>query len=77
MAQAGSQEKRRYFEQAVLYEMNLVMQDSQTGSWWHQIRAEALAGPDIGTKLTEIPLEIMTWAEWREQHPNTTVILAQ
>ena len=50
------------------------MRDLQTGSLWSHLLGEAMAGPLKGTTLKPIPSIITSWGEWREKHPNTTVL---
>jgi hypothetical protein len=54
---------------------NLVMYDRATRSYWSQILAEAICGPRRGTALSIRPSTVTTWAEWRETHPATDVLL--
>lgn len=50
---------------------NALFEDSQTGSWWRQATGEAVAGPLAGRRLAEIPSRQMTWAAWRQLHPES------
>ncbi len=54
---------------------NLVMYDELTGSFWSQLLAEAICGPQAGHSLTVLPAERTTWGEWRQDHPETVVLL--
>ncbi len=45
-----------------------------TSSLWNQLTGEAVTGPAAGRKLTPLPIELSTWAEWRRNHPGTTVM---
>ena len=59
-----------------LYHSALVMMDRQTDSYWAMMSAKAIGGPKQETPLTELPLaHKTTWADWREQHPNTLVLI--
>lgn len=57
-----------------LYKTSLVMYDRQTESLWSQILQAAITGPMTGTKLSMLPAQHTTWAEWRRQHPDTLVL---
>lgn len=48
--------------------------DGATSSLWHQLTGEAVTGPAAGQTLTPLPAEIRTWADWRRDHPETTVM---
>jgi len=52
----------------------LVMYDRQTESLWSQLLGESVKGPLIGTKLEFVPSWMMTWAEWKEQYPDTLAL---
>lgn len=54
---------------------NLVLYDAATESYWSQLLAEALCGPQKGETLTILPLRVTTWDEWRADHPETDVLL--
>lgn len=57
-----------------LLDANLVMYDRQTGTYWSQLRAEAIVGELVPAKLELLPSSITTWAEWRRGHPETVVL---
>lgn len=50
------------------------MWDAETKSLWSHILGEAKDGPMKGTKLEPLSTELVTWKQWREQHPNTDVL---
>lgn len=54
---------------------NLVMYDLETGSYWSQILAQSICGPERDTFLTMRPFTLATWSEWQAEHPNTDVVL--
>ncbi len=62
----------------LLYNSNLVMYDrrERTGeeSLWSQIGTCAIAGPAAGARLRILPASLVGWAEWRERHPETTLL---
>ncbi|MGH7376277.1 MAG: DUF3179 domain-containing protein, partial [Candidatus Methylomirabilales bacterium] len=57
-----------------LVSSNLLMYDRQTDSQWPQILGVAIAGPNKGVALEEIPLVWTTWGRWRGQYPQTLVL---
>lgn len=54
---------------------NLVMYDAATRSYWSQILAKGICGPQAGTELDIVPSSVASWGEWRETHPDTEVLL--
>lgn len=57
-----------------LWRDNLVMYDRQTNSWWAQATGGAIRGKMKGASLEQFPSFMMTWRQWRELHPHTTVL---
>ena len=53
---------------------NAMFEDETTKSWWRQVNGEAIAGPLIGTTLTEVPSEQMSLQAWMDRYPNTLVM---
>ncbi len=60
-----------------LYQSDLVMYDRQTESLWPQIEGAAVAGALTGTELTVLPASMLSWAQWREAHPDGQVLSRQ
>ncbi len=60
----------------LLYRSNKVMYDRATRSLWSQLLGEPVIGPlaDSGIKLDFFPVNLITWGEWLEEHPDTTVL---
>lgn len=54
---------------------NLVMFDTATGSYWSQLLAQAICGPQTGRRLELIPSSVTTWGAWKDKNPDTTVLL--
>lgn len=54
---------------------NLVMYDAATWSYWSQVLARSICGPRAGTELDIVPSSVASWGEWKENHPNTEVLL--
>ena len=53
----------------------LVMFDRETDSLWSHFLSEAISGDYEGTKLTNVPLVLTTWAEWKQAFPETRALL--
>jgi hypothetical protein len=58
----------------MLWRNSLIMQDTRTGSYWSHITGEALLGDLKGKKLAVIPVVQTSWAEWRDDHPDTYLL---
>ena len=67
-------EKRDFIVSGLLFNSNLVMLDRQTQSVWNQMLLGSQCGMDRGTELTRLPVVETTWEDWKNRHPNTTVI---
>lgn len=59
---------------SALYESDLVMLDRETSSYWWQVAGEAIVGTLTGARLTTLPSTTATWAQWRQEHPETMVL---
>lgn len=57
-----------------LINSNLVMYDRASDSLWTQLGGEAIIGPNVGKKLTQLPLDTLTWAQWSTAHPDSVVL---
>jgi hypothetical protein len=57
-----------------LYLSDLVMYDRQTESLWSQIEGRAIAGVLAGAEVTQIPVQMLTWKQWREANPDGWVL---
>ena len=53
---------------------SLLMKDVETGSLWSHILADAKSGPLRGKSLTVLPAVMTTWADWKRQHPESSVL---
>ena len=71
-----SGEKSDFGTSGKLLNSNLVMYDRSTGteSLWSQILGTSLRGPHAGEGLGTVPLVWTTWSQWKEKHPNTSVL---
>ena len=50
------------------------MRDEETGSYWQQISGRAISGPLAGQQLTPIPSDELTFATWKFEEPQGTVL---
>ncbi len=57
-----------------LYNSNLVMYDRLTDTYWSQLDGLAIVGELTGMKLTPVSIDTVTWAEWKEVHPESQVL---
>jgi Protein of unknown function (DUF3179) len=53
---------------------DLVMWDRQTESWWQQLTAEAVVGELTGTRLSVLPSQTLSWADFKRLHPAGDVL---
>ena len=53
---------------------NLVMYDRQTESWWQEFGGQAIVGEMTGKKLELLPMNIVSWKEFKEAHPKGKVL---
>lgn len=58
----------------ILYRNSFVMYDRETESLWVHVTGEAAHGPRKGWRLETLPASVTTWAEWKRDHPDTTVL---
>lgn len=66
---------RRFGVSGYLWNSNLVLYDAESESYWSQLRALAIRGPETGERLTLRPSQLTTWSDWRQSHPDTVVLL--
>jgi hypothetical protein len=57
-----------------LWQSNLLMYDRSTESLWSQIEGRAVVGELAGTKLELYPLQLLSFAELQQSHPNAEVL---
>jgi len=57
-----------------LYNSNLVMYDRQTESYWAQATGQAIRGELAGVQLAFVPARILSFADWRAEHPDGLVL---
>ena len=62
------------FHLAGINNQNFLMRDDQTGTYWQQISGRAISGPLAGTQLEPIYSDELTFALWRREAPDGTVL---
>ena len=60
-----------------LYQSALVMYDRQTESLWAHFTGQGLVGHYAGAQLGFIPAQTVSWAQFREAHPDGQVLSRQ
>ncbi len=58
----------------MLWQRSLVMRDLETKSLWSHLMGKAMDGQLKGTSLDLFPAAMTTWGEWKQRHPNTTLL---
>lgn len=53
---------------------NLIMYDRQTETWWQQATGDAIAGEHTGAQLEFYPAAMISWADFKAQHPDGKVL---
>ena len=53
---------------------DLVMYDRQTESWWQQATGESIVGTLMGTHLTPLPAQIISWEMFKQTFPSGRVL---
>ena len=50
------------------------MRDEETGSYWQQVTGAAIAGPLKGCTAHVVPQDELSFALWKKEQPNGTVL---
>lgn len=58
----------------LLYNSDVLLYDRQTESLWSQIMSQAVSGQHAGQKLQSLPLQHMSWGEWKKRYPQGLVL---
>ena len=58
----------------MLWQRSLVMRDLETKSLWSHLLGKSMQGNMEGTSLAMLPASMTTWGEWKQRHPNTTLL---
>ena len=53
---------------------NFIMRDDETGSWWQQVTGMAIFGPLKGRTLRAVPMDELSFALWKREHPQGRVL---
>jgi hypothetical protein len=53
---------------------DLVMYDRQTETWWQQATGRAIVGELTGTQLEFLPVQLISWGQFVQAHPDGTVL---
>lgn len=64
-----------HFRLAGINNQNFIMSDEETGTWWQQVTGCAILGPLTGECLEAAPWDEVTFAVWKQEHPQTQVLL--
>jgi hypothetical protein len=60
--------------QGALFMNAMTWWDHKTSSIWSQPWGRALTGPLAGTELDLLPSQLVPWATWKAEHPNTLAL---
>ena len=62
------------FHLAGINNQNFLMRDEETGTYWQQITGVAISGPLAGKNLRPVPSDELTFATWKAEEPEGTVL---
>jgi len=57
-----------------LYNSNVLMYDRTTMGLWSQLGMRSVSGPLAGTSLEHLPVRIVTWETFQQEHPGARVL---
>ncbi len=57
-----------------LHESNMVMYDKTTETLWSQSRGEGIVGEMTGTKLTNLPVQLVTFSDIKANHSDAKIL---
>ena len=58
----------------LLYRSDVLFYDRQSDSLWSQLDRVAISGPKRSQQMVQLPLEYLTWGEWRARYPGTLLL---
>ncbi|NNF65191.1 MAG: DUF3179 domain-containing protein [Acidimicrobiia bacterium] len=58
----------------MLFNSALIMYDRETESLWLHYTGEAVVGERVGDQLERVPASLVSWAEFKENHPEGMVL---
>jgi hypothetical protein len=64
------------FHLAGINNQNFLMRDEETGTFWQQISGLGISGPLAGSQLEPVHSDELTFALWRSEAPDGTVLKA-
>lgn len=67
-------ETRTFRVSGYLFESNLVLEDLQTRTLWSQLSGLSVRGGTGRQRLSALPFQFITWAEWQALYPQTKII---
>ena len=73
----GMKEPLRFGTSGLLYRSNKLMYDRATTTLWNQLTGRPVLGELVlreGLELTLLPTVVASWGEWKQRHPDTTVL---
>jgi hypothetical protein len=62
------------FHLAGINNQNFLMRDEETGTYWQQISGAAVSGPLKGRNLVLVSSDELTFALWKSEQPNGTLV---
>ena len=67
---------RKFGTSGFLYRSNKLMFDQESMSLWSTLEGKPVVGSLVGSglRLRSHPIVTTTWGEWKEKHPDTTVL---
>src|SRR5580700_2488107 len=65
---------RLHFHLAGINNQNFLMRDEETGSYWQQVTGAAISGPLKGAQLSLVSQDELSFALWKKEQPNGTVL---
>lgn len=67
---------REFGVSGLLYNSNVLMYDrgGDPESLWSQAMATGVSGAGVNQRLQSLPVELTTWANWSQRHPETLVL---
>ncbi len=67
---------RKFGTSGFLYRSNKLMFDQESMSLWSTLEGKPVVGSLVGAglRLRSHPIVTTTWGEWKEKHPDTTVL---
>lgn len=66
--------KQEDFRLVGMDHFNAMFEDQSTESWWRQVSGEAIAGPQKGRRLNEIPSKQLSLSAWLRSNPNSLIL---